>query len=98
MARKRDKRPEEIRYLLNLKGKTFADVDRSAALRDGTSRDTTRHPHEEGEKAIAEALACEAKDLWPSRYDANGERLKPQPSENYTQRPRLRHCQKEVAA
>ena len=95
MARKRDKRPEDIRYLLNGKGLTFADVDRLFDLRDGTSRDTARHPHADGEKAIAKALCCDAKDLWPSRYDDDGKRLKPQPVQNYTQRPNHQAIQRE---
>lgn len=98
MVRKRDKSPQEIRFNLNRKGLTFADVDRAAGLRVGTTRDAIRHPHAEGEQAIAQALGTQAKDIWPSRYDAEGKRLKPQPSQNYTDRPRLRHCLKGEAA
>ncbi|MBO6808423.1 helix-turn-helix domain-containing protein [Thalassospira sp.] len=98
MVRKHDKSPQEIRFELNQKGLTFADVDRASGFRVGTTRDATRHPHAEGEQAIAEALGLRAKDIWPSRYDAKGKRLKPQPSQNYTDRPRLRHCLKEEAA
>ncbi|MBP5857254.1 helix-turn-helix domain-containing protein [Marivibrio halodurans] len=100
MARVRaDKSPEEVRYLLNRKGLTFADVDRLHGLKSGIARQTARHPHVHGEQALAEAVGLTPQQLWPSRYDARtGERLKPQPSENYKDRPRLRHCQKRRAA
>lgn len=94
-----DKRPEEVRYLLNSKGLTYADVDRMFGLTDGTARTTVRHPHIQGELAIAEALSLSPRQLWPSRYNTHtGERLQPQPAENYKARPRLRHCQKREAA
>lgn len=100
MARARaDKSPEEVRFLLNRKGLTFADVDRKHGLKSGVARKTTRHPYLDGELALAEALGLSPRQLWPSRYDPRtGERLKPQPAENYTDRPRLRHRQKRRAA
>jgi lambda repressor-like predicted transcriptional regulator len=100
MARKpRDRAPEQIRYLLNRKGLTFADVDRMFGLKSGTARSTTRHPHLEGELAIGEALDLRPSQLWPSRFDPKtGARLKPQPACNYRDRPRLRTSQKREAA
>lgn len=98
MARAPDKRPEEIRYLLNRKGLTFADVARECDLPESTVRTATRKPSIEGEWAIAYFLDLPACKIWPSRYDANGVRLKPQPAANYTDFPRLGHCQKGEAA
>ena len=98
-ARNADKSPEEVRYLLNRKGLTFADIDRMYGLKEGVARKTTRHPYFDGELALAEALSLSPRQIWPSRYDPrSGERLKPQPAENYTDRPVLRHCQKRSAA
>lgn len=94
-----DKRPEEIRFLLNSKGLTYADVDRMFGLTEGTARTTVRHPHIQGELAVAEALSLSPRQIWPSRYNSRtGERLQPQPAANYTARPKLRHGQKRRAA
>jgi lambda repressor-like predicted transcriptional regulator len=98
MARASDKRPEEIRYLLNCEGLTFADVARECGLPESTVRTATRKPSIEGEWAIAYFLGLPASKIWPSRYDSNGERLKPQPAVNYKDFPRLGHGQKGEAA
>lgn len=99
MARLRDKRPEEIRFLLNRKGMTFAYIDRKYRLPTDTACKTARVPHAEGEAAIADALGLSPQKIWPSRFDSRtGERLKPQPAENYSHAPRLRHCLKGEAA
>lgn len=92
-----DKSPAEIRYMLNRKGLTFADVDRKFGLKDGASRKTARQPHQPGEHAIAEALSLSPRRIWPSRYDARGTRLKPQPLENYTNAPTIRTVKKGIA-
>jgi lambda repressor-like predicted transcriptional regulator len=94
-----DTSPETIRYLLNMKGLTFADVDRAYGLKDGTARKAARQPNLDGELAIAEMLSRSPRDLWPSRFDpVGGARLKPQPAENYLTPPRLSHRQKQRAA
>ena len=98
MARTADVCPAEIRYRLNLKGLTFADVDRAYGLKDGTARRAARQPHLDGELAIAEMLSVSPRELWPSRFSPGGDRLKPQPLENYTDPPRLPHRQKHRAA
>jgi len=93
-----DKSPEEILYLLNLKGWTFAQVDRAFGLKSGTASKAAGYPHFHGELAIAEALGVSPRQLWPSRFEVSGGRLKPQPSKNYKPRRRIRHCQKRRAA
>lgn len=99
MARTADMVPAEIRFRLNSKGLTFADVDRAYGLKDGTARKAARQPHIDGELAIAEMLSCSPRELWPSRFSPiNGKRLKPQPVKNYTDPPRLSHRQKQRAA
>lgn len=99
MARKpKDKTPEEILYLLSVKGHTCADVDRTFGLKVGMVSKTLGYPYEKGERAVASVLDHEASEIWPSRYDASGKRLKPQPTENYKPRRRIRHCQKRRAA
>lgn len=100
MARARaDTAPEEIRFLLNRKGLTFADVDRAYGLKEGTARKASRAPHFDGELAIAEMLGLSPRQVWPSRFSAQtGARLKPQPVANYTNPPRLHTSQKQKAA
>lgn len=101
MARKpkpEDKSPEEILYLLSVRGHTCADVDRAFGLQVGTASKTLGYPHGRAEQAIAKMLQLAAHKIWPSRYDALGKRLKPQPAENYKSRRRVRHCQKRIAA
>ena len=93
-----DKNPIEIRYLLNQAGLTFADVDRDFGLKSGMARTASRYPHRAGETAIAKALGVKPADLWPSRYRADGQRLRPQPAANYCMPPRFPKRQKGVAA
>jgi len=101
MAKRRvaDKAPEEIRYLLNRKGLTFADADRMYGLKRGIARAAARCPHINGELAIAELLGVSPRQLWPSRYDPRtGERLSPQPAEHYSDRPKFRQQRPAEAA
>jgi len=89
----------DIKHQLTLRGLTFADVDRDHDLISGTARSTVRHPHLAGEQAIAATLGIAAHQIWPSRFDPKtGVRLTPQPTSNYTDRPRLRASQKRKAA
>jgi Ner family transcriptional regulator len=89
-----DKNPIEIRYLLNQAGLTFADVDRMAGLKPGMARAAARCPHRAGECAIANAIGVDPTELWPTRYRADGRRLKPQPAANYRTPPRFPKRQK----
>lgn len=94
-----DKSPVEIRYLLNRKGMTFADVDRTYGLPAGTCRRAARAPHPDGELAIAEVLSVSPRQLWPFRFDPETRlRLKPQPIANYRHPFRLRDSQNGEAA
>lgn len=99
MTGKSDMPLEEIKYQLNRKGWTFADVDRTFGLRDGTARKAARLPLFGGEMAIAEALSLSPRQIWPSRFDTKtGGRLRPQPPQNYNVKPRFRGSQKGIAA
>ena len=89
-----DTPPEEIRYLLAREGFTFADVDRMHGLHPGTARNSARKPYANGEKAISQTLGLPARLIWPSRYEADGKRLKPQPRQNYKRPPRIGHGEK----
>lgn len=91
-------RAAKIKEALFVRGLTFADIDRAYELPEGTARSVWRHPHAAGEAAVAAALACEPHELWPERYGAGGQRLEPQPRENYRRPPSMRQRQNRRAA
>lgn len=55
-------------------GLTFAQIDRTYRLADGTARQALREPNPSGERAIAAALGTRPHLLWRSRYHASGRR------------------------
>lgn len=105
--RRKDLSPAEIQYRLTLVETpddgfwTFAKVDRHHDLKPGTARKAARSALFDGEIAIAAALQLAPHQIWPSRYDKDGSRLKPQPPENYENYnaiPDIRKCLKNKAA
>ncbi len=96
--RSRNMSPSRIKYMLSIKGWTYADIDREYGLPNKVASNTTRYPHAHAEKAIAEVLGKRPEQIWPARYDKDGIRLKPQPSNNYKEFSTLRKDQKTVAA
>ncbi|WP_435656085.1 helix-turn-helix domain-containing protein [Brucella pituitosa] len=86
MSRAQRKRLDEI---ARIKRKLFmaqlnlVDIDREYSLPTGTAGNTLYEPHVAGERAIAAALKTRPNLLWFSRYRADGQRLAPQPAENY---------------
>jgi lambda repressor-like predicted transcriptional regulator len=94
-----DMPPGMIRYKLEQRGYTYADVERQYGLPARTACKAAVVPYFQGELAIAEVLGLSPRQIWPSRFNMEtGERLKPQPAENYNAVPRLRHCLKGEAA
>lgn len=92
-------RTAKIREALFVRGLSFADIDRRFRLPEGTAyRAAHREPNAKGEAAIAAALAYEPHELWPERYDAGGQRLEPQPRENYRRPPSMRQRRNDRAA
>lgn len=85
----RDWDPEDIKAAIRKEGETLA----SLGIRHGLSRQsmalTLARPHAQGEEIIAAFLGVPAHRIWPSRYDANGQRKKPQPRTNYRVRRRF---------
>lgn len=84
-ARLRDRKEElaRIKHLLLMNGLTLSSVDAQFKLARGTAGTALREPNIAGERAIAAALRSKPHLLWPSRYFADGRRLKPQPADNY---------------
>lgn len=79
-----------IKNKLEQQGYTLAAVDRQFKLPVGTAGDALRNPNKRGEEAIAAALGVQPVSLWPLRYEAvTGQRLSPQPSQNYERPPTI---------
>jgi len=99
MARRsRNMSPSRIKYMLSLKGWTYADIDRKHGFPDKTAAISSRYPHAGAEQAIAEVLGKRPEQIWPARYDKDGVRLKPQPAANYREFYGQRKAQKTEAA
>lgn len=84
MALPQDWTPFTIRDRLAAAGfRTLAQLARRVGLDKRAVSAALHRPHDAGERAIAEVLRTDAARIWPSRYDRNGARLKPQPPVNY---------------
>lgn len=88
----------DIKAALERKGLTLADLDRDNDLPPGTCSAALRKPHRQAELVIAEVLGLSPRQIWPSRYQADGARLRPQPAVNYMPPPHRGHRQKGRAA
>lgn len=89
----------QIRLALERAGfERLQDVEEKFGLRSGTISDAIARPNTAGEEALASLLGVRPADIWPSRYDAAGERLRPQPPMNYIRRALERHRQNGRAA
>lgn len=77
----------KIRYELAKKGfLSLLALDAKNGFVPMTVSNAIREPHKEGEQAIAKVLKVHASQIWPSRYDKDGNRLRPQPATNYRRR------------
>ena len=94
----RDLSPLEIKMLLMREGyPSFRVVDIKHKLKTNTASNASRFPLKSGEAVIAKIIGIKAKDIWPTRYKANGQRRKSLPLTQYRGSSVARHCQKEVA-
>ena len=81
---------QNIKAQLAMKGWTLSAIDREYNLPGGTAGDTLRNPNRRGEEAIAAALDVQPQSLWSLRYRrTTGQRLSPQPSQNYERPPTI---------
>ncbi len=75
---------KKVLYELEQRRNTnFAEIERAYGMRPATCSIACLRPLEHAEIAIAETLGEPAHIIWPSRYDDDGKRLKPQPRKNY---------------
>ena len=77
-----DWHPEKIKAEVRLRGVSLYQLDAKAKLPRKTCSRTLYQPHAKAERAIAQAIGVSPAIIWPSRYDARGRRLYPQPAQN----------------
>ena len=86
---------QHIKNALEMAGYKLSDVDRAFNLPKASTSRCLYEPNEATEKAIARALGVHPKTLWKERYDQKtGQRLTPQPPENYERLPSVRQRRK----
>lgn len=90
-----DIHPIDISTQIRKSGWTLRALDRAYGLAPGACSCALTRPYAAAEVAIAAALGREPRRIWPSRYNRDGRRKRPQPSANYHTRPRhLRSARK----
>ena len=68
----------------------MTDLSRRAGLPDCAVSSALRKPYAAAEALIADFIQVPAAHIWPRRYNSDGTRRSPQPTENYRARPRFR--------
>lgn len=83
-------RAEHIRARLRLAGWSTKQLSKAHGLQPYAVDVALTRAHEAGEQVIARVLGERPEALWPDRYDVRtGERLSPQPRQNYEPLPTL---------
>ena len=89
----------KIKYQLASCGvESLRSLDIERGLPIGTMSNTLCRPDPRGETVIAEIIGVAPHIIWPDRYDADGQRLKPQPGHQIRAEVEARHRQKQAAA
>lgn len=91
-----DWHPSDIKAAIEKRRSTLAAVGRAHGVDRRLISLALDTPHIRGERAIAAFLETPASQIWPSRYNPDGTRKRPQPTENYQRRPRFERA--EIAA
>lgn len=74
---KQDWYPADIIAAQHKRGTSMAAVSREAGLASSTLANALSHPWPRGEWLIARALNIHPAEIWPSRYDDEGELRQP---------------------
>lgn len=72
-------------------GFTLSGIATAAGMKGNALRHALDVPRADAERVIAAALDVHPMEIWPSRYDADGARKRPQPRANYLASPRFRN-------
>lgn len=75
---------EWIKYQLRIRGSSVAELARQLGITDRGMRAIKDHAYPRGERAIAKALGAKPVELWPERWneDGNPKRLRPNRAES----------------
>lgn len=84
-----DWHPEDIKAAVRKKGSTLAAIGRPLGLSRQSMALALARPSREAEEAIARYLEIDPQVIWPSRYNPDGSRRRPQPPQNYQWKPRF---------
>lgn len=83
-----DWHPEDIKAAIRKDGESLASLGKKHGVSRQLLSQSLVYPHARCEAIIAAFLGVPACRIWPTRYEADGSRKKPQPRQNY--RPRAR--------
>lgn len=79
-----DWHPEDIKARIRKSGLSMSEVARRAGVPSHQLRHALITPREDGERVISEFLGIPPQRIWPSRYNKDGQRKRPQPRQNYS--------------
>ncbi|WP_454280217.1 helix-turn-helix domain-containing protein [Sphingomonas sp. Marseille-Q8236] len=85
----RDMDPEDIKAAVRKRGVTLTELARRNGLQSAALRLALTLPRAQAESVIASFLDVHPMEIWPSRYSRNGQRLRPQPVDNYAPKSRF---------
>lgn len=64
--------PEDVKAAIRKKGKTLSDLSREHGYSEAYLRNALSRPLHDGEQIIARFLGVPAQEVWPDRYDQEG--------------------------
>ncbi|WP_082751043.1 helix-turn-helix domain-containing protein [Blastomonas sp. CCH1-A6] len=74
---------EDLKALIRKRGSNLSAIARRSGLKPQSIAHALFRPDARAEQAISEFLKIPAHSIWPSRYNADGSRKRPQPRLNY---------------
>lgn len=100
MSKKRrcDWHPEDIKAAIRKRKTTLTELALANGLQEGSVRHALRHPHFDGEMVVAEFLGLSPRQIWPSRFRADGSRNHRRRTVNNSENRASCHCQKSGVA
>lgn len=81
--------PEDIKAAVRKRGVTLTELARRNGLQSAALRLALTLPRAQAERVIASFLDVHPMQIWPSRYSRSGQRLRPQPVDNYAPKTRF---------
>jgi len=91
--------PELIKAAIRMTGITLSELSLRAGLGESTVRQALFFQHcPAGERAIIDHLGLPPHEIWPNRYDKDGNRVIGRSSNNPTKSGPARHRQKGAVA